>query len=111
MKQTKKSSRRGRRTQSRPFPNIGLLLFVVIFAGVGSYVVLHSFASSPTNHYVSPSGSDRTDGSAGSPFRRSQRGADSAGAGTTVRVASGAYSPLTINASGTASAPLTIVAD
>jgi hypothetical protein len=72
---------------------------------------LHSFASSPTNLYVSPSGSDSNDGSAGSPFRSIQKGADSAGPGTTVHVASGSYSPVTINSSGTASAPLTIVAD
>jgi Ca2+-binding RTX toxin-like protein len=62
--------------------------------------------------YVSTSGSDSNDGSAGRPFRTIQRAANSATAGTTVHVRPGVYNE-TINSqyNGTETAPIQFVSD
>lgn len=46
----------------------------------------------PTRYYVSPAGSDRNEGTQGSPFGTIQRAADVAGPGDTVLVGPGIYS-------------------
>lgn len=117
MKRTKNTRSRARSNkkniniQQQSFSPIGLLLFVVIFAGIGGYVLLRSFSAAPSSIYVSPNGNDSNSGTQSSPYRTIQKAVNSAGAGTTVHVAAGSYSPITINNSGTASAPLVIISD
>ena len=65
-------------------------------------------------YYVSPTGSDSNPGTQSAPFAAIAHAASVATAGTTVHVASGTYnasSTITINPSGTATAPITFVSD
>lgn len=65
----------------------------------------------PTRYYVSPAGSDRNQGSEGSPFNTIQRAADVAGPGDTVIVGPGVYTGasrlVSLNKGGTAGAWIT----
>jgi fibronectin type 3 domain-containing protein len=63
-----------------------------------------------STYYVSPSGSDSAAGSQAAPWKTLQQAADSVQAGDTVNVLAGSYAGFTVTADGTASAPITFLA-
>ncbi len=94
------------------FFKLGLVLFAVIFAGIGGYIIVQSYAASTAELYVSPTGSDSNSGSASAPFATIQKAASVVTAGTTVHVAPGTYTGAVVNnQSGTATAPIIFISD
>jgi hypothetical protein len=96
--------------------SLPFLLFAVISLGVYAQVnhipVLHAASAAATDYYVSPSGNDTSSGSQSAPFLTIQKAANVATPGTTVHVLPGTYTnPVTINTSGTATAPITFISE
>src|SRR3954449_12260287 len=60
--------------------------------------------------YVAPTGSDSGAGSQATPFKTLQKAANVVRAGDTVNVLAGSYAGFTLTADGTASAPITFLA-
>src|SRR5476651_375851 len=95
-------------------------IFSLFIIGLGVAVTI-ILSQSKTNlmqyaagndYYVSPSGSDSSNGSQASPFLTIQKAANVVSAGSTVHVLPGTYTGAVINnASGTATAPITYVSD
>jgi len=80
------------------------LLFAAVF---GSSVD----ASAAVTYHISPNGSDTANGSSSAPWRTLQHAADRLQPGELVRVATGTYTGLHTVRSGTASKPITFLAD
>lgn len=72
---------------------------------------LHALEAAAQTYYVSPSGSDGNDGSAGSPWLTLQHAADSVGAGDEVIAAPGTYEGFHTVNGGTADSPVVFRAE
>lgn len=68
---------------------VNLTIFALIFAGVGVFILLHSFAA--TTYYVSPSGADTNSGSQSAPFATITKALSISNGGETIHVAAGTY--------------------
>ncbi len=93
---------------------LGFLLLVVVPITISLFNTqsqLKQHAAGSNDIYVSPNGVDTNDGSQASPFRTIQKAADVAIPGITIHVLQGTYSPIIINISGTATAPITFISD
>ena len=92
----------------------GLLLSAAAAGGCAALPAVERIDTSPVtlsggHLYVAPSGTDDGDCSESEPCRDLERADELAEPGTTVDVAPGTYSPATLNASGTPSAPIRFV--
>jgi hypothetical protein len=99
------------------FSRANLLIFILIFAGIGGYMLYTSLAASLPNVYISQAGAGTIDGSSctnaqSATFFNTQTnwGANSSqiGPGTTVHLCGIISSPLTARGSGTNGLPITI---
>ncbi|HSW89020.1 MAG TPA: dockerin type I domain-containing protein [Candidatus Saccharimonadales bacterium] len=101
------------KSKNKVFPLIPLIILLIGVIGTiflsKKNIELQQYAAGDL--YVSASGSDSNSGTQSSPFKTIQKGVDSSSAGTTVHVAPGSYGTLTINKSGSASSPLTVISD
>jgi hypothetical protein len=88
----------------------GLVITVTTFVAQQRYNT-QQYASS-NDLYVAPTGNDGNNGSQSAPYLTIQKAADVATPGTTVHVLPGTYTKgITINVSGTATAPITFISD
>ncbi len=86
------------------FTSLSLLIFQFIFVSVHAQTAAAAFS-----YYVSPNGSDTNNGSQTSPFKTFSKSVSVLVAGDTLNILGGTYTErLSINKSGTASAPISI---
>lgn len=86
---------------------LGLLAIFSTIAAFDRGFLNRIFASGQT-YYVSTAGLDTNSGTSALPFKTINKGVSMAGAGDTVIVAAGTYSPITISKSGSVGLPITI---
>jgi hypothetical protein len=92
-------------------PSLVILSLLVLPLGFYFFTLTYQASAATIDYYVSPSGSDLNNGSAESPFATIQKAANVATAGASVHVLPGTYNTVTVNNSGTATAPITFISD